>query len=111
MDVTQVPEFFVMLHNTELPEQRALQRSFLLNLLRDGIKSRQDYLVCARRRVFRILLSLQPSNLLTDKSEKVTLTYFILKYPPDFMFICLLYSGLYWRWFNRLFKTRSLPTI
>jgi CRP-like cAMP-binding protein len=71
MDVTQVPEFFVMLHNTELPEQRSLQRSFLLSLLRDGIKSRQDYLVCARRRVFRILLSLQPSNLLSDKTDKV----------------------------------------
>ncbi|XP_046654772.1 nucleolar pre-ribosomal-associated protein 1-like isoform X1 [Daphnia pulicaria] len=70
MDVTQVPEFFVMLHNTELPEQRSLQRSFLLSLLRDGIKSRQDYLVCARRRVFRILLSLQPSNLLSDKTDK-----------------------------------------
>ncbi|KAI9561029.1 Nucleolar pre-ribosomal-associated protein 1 [Daphnia sinensis] len=70
MDVTQVPEFFVMLHNTELPEQRAIQRNFLFNLLRDGIKSRQDYLVCARRRVFRILLSLQPSKLLTDASEK-----------------------------------------
>ncbi|XP_046452531.1 nucleolar pre-ribosomal-associated protein 1-like [Daphnia pulex] len=70
MDVTQVPEFFVMLHNTELPEQRSLQRSFLLSLLQDGIKSRQDYLVCARRRVFPILLSLQPSNLLSDKTDK-----------------------------------------
>lgn len=71
MDVNQVPEFFVMLHSTELADQRKLNRSFLLNLLRDGIKSRQDYLVCARRRVFRILLSLQPCNLLADKSDKV----------------------------------------
>ena len=71
MDVNQVPEFFVMLHSTELPEQRTLYRNFFLSLLRDGIRSRQDYLVCARRRVFRILLSLQPSNLLADKADKV----------------------------------------
>lgn len=74
MDVNQVPEFFVMLHSNELADQRTLYRTFLLHLLRDGIKSRQDYLVCARRRVFRILLSLQPSDLLTDYSDKVILT-------------------------------------
>lgn len=39
MDVTQVPEFFVMLHNTELPEQRSLQRSFLLSLLRKVVRT------------------------------------------------------------------------
>lgn len=73
MDVTQVPEFFVMMHSTELAEQKALYRSFLLGLLKDGMKSRQDYLVCARRRVFRILLSFQPSELLADKTTKVPL--------------------------------------
>lgn len=71
LDVTQVPEFFVLLHSTELPEQRSLHRSFLLNLLRDGLKNKRDYLVCARRRVFRILLTLLPSKLLVDQSDKV----------------------------------------
>lgn len=71
MDVGQVPEFFVLLHSTELQLQRTEQRTFLLQLLRDGLKSKADYLVCARRRVFRLLLSLQPSQLLADHSSKV----------------------------------------
>lgn len=81
LDVNQVPEFFVMLHCTELRDQRKLHREFLLSLLRDGIRSRQDYLVCARRRVFRILLSLEPSNLLADRSEKVSYKHFSFLEP------------------------------
>ena len=71
LDVSQVPELFVLLHSSELPLQRTQQRSFLLQLLRDGMRDRLDYLVCARRRVFRLLLSLQPSELLADSSTKV----------------------------------------
>lgn len=70
LDVSQVPELFVLLHSSELPLQRTQQRSFLLQLLRDGMRDRLDYLVCARRRVFRLLLSLQPSELLADSSTK-----------------------------------------
>ncbi len=76
--MTQVPEFFVLLHSTELPEQRSLHRTFLLNLLRDGLKNKRDYLVCARRRVFRILLTLLPSKLLVDQSDKVDQFLFII---------------------------------
>lgn len=70
LDVMQVPEFFVLLNSTELPDVRSQHRAFLFQLLRDGLRSRMDYLVCARRRVFRILLSLQPSGLLVDHAAK-----------------------------------------
>jgi len=70
LDVMQVPEFFVLLNSTELPDIRSQHRVFLFQLLRDGLRSRMDYLVCARRRVFRILLSLQPSTLLADHASK-----------------------------------------
>jgi len=66
----QVPEFFILLNSTELPDIRSQHRVFLFQLLRDGLRSRLDYLVCARRRVFRILLSLQPSTLLVDQTAK-----------------------------------------
>ena len=71
MDVTQVPEFLQLLHSTYLSMQRDQQRTFILNVIRDGVRTPRDYLVCARRRVFRLLLSLQPSSLLADDSTKV----------------------------------------
>ena len=72
MDVMQVPEFLQLLHSTDVSIQRTQQRTFILNLIRDGIRCPRDYLVCAQRRVFRLLLSLQPSVLLADESTKVT---------------------------------------
>ena len=90
LDVSQVPELFVLLHSSELPLQRTQQRTFLLQLLRDGLRNRLDYLVCARRRVFRLLLSIQPSELLADSATKVILkkNYFllILNFFSSFLF-------------------------
>jgi len=78
MDVMQVPEFLQLLHSTDVSIQRTQQRTFILNLIRDGIRCPRDYLVCAQRRVFRLLLSLQPSVLLADESTKVTLPFTIM---------------------------------
>ncbi|XP_065899031.1 nucleolar pre-ribosomal-associated protein 1-like isoform X3 [Dysidea avara] len=74
LDLQEVPMFYLLVHSSS--NQHKLERQWIMSLLKEGLRSDQDYPVYRRRNVIPILMT-HYSSVLTDSSMKLQILLLI----------------------------------
>lgn len=114
LNLSTIPELYTLLHSSDVHFKE--HRAFILSLLKDGMRSKEDFEVALRSMAFKLVMELYDSCL-SDSEAKISILSFLrnaTKIPYAVKLLCSGYGLLSWLGNNVVFLsdeevTKLLP--